>query len=230
MRCGVFARHASPERFWRPGNAGVPPANWANALNGERLVAWVREEVFPFYAEVAAGGVTDFMAGARLVIDEPTVLSQIVSQVNADTKGDLFEHVLRQIRQAGELGQLRTPRHVIRAMVALVDPRLGETVYDPAAGTAGFLVGACDHIRLANSSPDGVEEVEAEGKTIRRGLGDTLSRDAVRRLHEETFFGNDVDPQMVRLATINLTLRGLDRVRVLHRDALTRTLDRAAKA
>ena len=213
-------------------------SSWANALNGERLVSWVREEVFPFYAGIAAGGVTDFMDGARLVIDEPTVLSQVVSQVNdlhlervdADTKGDLFEHVLRQIRQAGELGQFRTPRHVIRAMVRLVDPRLGETVYDPAAGTAGFLVGAYDHIRLANSSPDGVEEVEAEGKTVRRGLGDTLSRDAVLRLHEATFFGNDVDPQMVRLATMNLTLRGLDKVRILRRDALTRALDRSAKA
>ena len=226
-----------------PGEETVPRgtlrwSSWANALNGERLVSWVREEVFPFYAGVAAEGVTDFMNGARLVIDEPTVLSQVVSQVNdlhleqvdADTKGDLFEHVLRQIRQAGELGQFRTPRHVIRAMVQLVDPRLGETVYDPAAGTAGFLVGAYDHIRLANSSPDGVEEVEADGQTVRRGLGDTLSRNAVRQLHEETFFGNDVDPQMVRLATMNLTLRGLDRVRILRRDALTRALDRAAKA
>ena len=233
----------NPRNAHTPGEETVPRDNlrwssWANALNGERLVTWVREEVFPFYSEVAAEGVTDFMAGARLVIDEPTVLSQVVSQVNdlhlervdADTKGDLFEHVLRQIRQAGELGQFRTPRHVIRAMVQLVDPRLGETVYDPAAGTAGFLVGAYDHIRLANSSSDGVEEVEAEGKTIRRGLGDALSRDTVRQLHEETFFGNDVDPQMVRLATMNLTLRGLDRVRILRRDALTRVLDRAAKA
>ena len=213
-------------------------SSWANALNGERLVSWVREEVFPFYASVAAEGVTNFMAGARLVIDEPTVLSQVVSlvndlhleQVDADTKGDLFEHVLRQIRQAGELGQFRTPRHVIRAMVELVDPRLGETVYDPAAGTAGFLVGAYDHIRLGNSSPDGIEEVETDGRTVRRGLGDTLSRAAVRRLHEATFFGNDVDPRMVRLATMNLTLRGLDRVQILRRDALTRALDRAAKA
>ena len=138
--------------------------------------------------------------------------------------------MLRQIRQAGELGQFRTPRHVIRALVQLVDPRLGETVYDPAAGTAGFLVGAYDHIRLANSSPAGIEEVEADGKTVRRGLGDTLSSDAVRQLHEATFFGNDVDPQMVRLATMNLTLRGLDKVRILRRDALTRALDREAKA
>ena len=233
----------NPRNAREPGAQTVPCAflrwsSWANALNGEGLVSWVREEVFPFYAGVAAEGVTDFMAGARLIIDEPTALSQVVSQVNglhleqvdADTKGDLFEHVLRQIRQAGELGQFRTPRHVIRAMVRLVDPRLGETVYDPAAGTAGFLVGAYDHIRLANSSPDGIETIEADGKTTHRGLGDLLGRDAVRQLHEATFFGNDVDPQMVRLATMNLTLRGLDKVRVLRRDALTRALDRAAKA
>ena len=147
-------------------------SSWAHALNGERLVNWVREEVFPFHAELAANGATDFMDGARLVIDEPTVLTQVVSQLNdlhldrvdADTKGDLFEHVLRQIRQAGELGQFRTPRHVIRTIVQLVDPRIGETVYDPAVGTAGFLVAAWDHIRLANSSPDGIEEIEAEGR------------------------------------------------------------------
>ena len=232
-----------PRNAREPGATTVPRAllrwsSWADALNGGRLVSWVREEVFPFHAELAATGVTDFMDGARLVIDEPTVLTQIVSQLNdlhldrvdADTKGDLFEHVLRQIRQAGELGQFRTPRHVIRALVRLVDPRIGETIYDPAAGTAGFLVGAWDHIRLANSSPDGTEKIEADGKTVRRGLGDTLGRDAVKRLQEATFYGADVDPQMVRLATMNLTLRGLDRVRILRRDALTRSLDRAAKA
>ena len=202
----------NPRNARAPGEETVPAdtlrwSSWANALNGERLVSWVREEVFPFYAGVAAEGATNFMAGARLVIDEPTVLSQVVSlvndlhleQVDADTKGDLFEHVLRQIRQAGELGQFRTPRHVIRAMVQLVDPRLGETVYDPAAGTAGFLVGAYDHIRLANSSPDGIEKVETDGRTVRRGLGDTLSRAAVRQLHEATFFGLNGDERAVTL-------------------------------
>ena len=232
-----------PRNAREPGVKTVPRdflrwSRWANALNGEPLVSWVRGEVFPFHAGIAAEGVTDFMDGARLVIDEPTVLTQVVSQVNdlhlelvdADAKGDLFEHVLRQIRQAGELGQFRTPRHVIRDLVRLVDPRLGETVFDPAAGTAGFLVGAYDHIRLANSSPDGIEEAEVDGKAIRRGLGDTLGREAADRLREATFFGMDVDSRMVRLATMNLTLRGLDRVRVLRRDALTRSLDRAARA
>ena len=232
-----------PRNARDPGAATVPReflrwSSWARALNGERLVNWVREEVFPFHAEIAANGATDFMDGARLTIDEPTVLTQVVSQLNdlrlgevdADTKGDLFEHVLRQIRQAGELGQFRTPRHVIRAIVELVDPRIGETVYDPAAGTAGFLVAAWDHIRLANSSQDGIEVIETEGKRLQRGLGDALSRNAARRLRERTFYGADVDPQMVRLATMNLTLRGLDRVRIVRRDALTRSLDRAAKA
>ena len=233
-----------PRNAREPGAGKVPRehlrwSSWAHALNGERLVNWVREEVFPFHAELAANGVTDFMDGARLVIDEPTVLTQVVSQLNdlrlddgvvPDTKGDLFEHVLRQIRLAGELGQFRTPRHVIRALVKLVDPHLRETVYDPAAGTAGFLVGAWDHIRLANSKPIGIEEVDAEGKTVRRGIGDMLKPDEMKQLKEATFYGADVDPQMVRLATMNLTLRGLDRVRILRHDALTRSLDRAAKA
>ena len=233
----------NPRNALSPGAAAVPGdalrwSRWAQTMTGERLVNWVREEVFPFYGEVAAEGATDFMEGARLVIDEPAVLAQVVAQVDAlhleevdsDTKGDLFEHVLRQIRQAGELGQFRTPRHVIRALVRLVDPRFGETVCDPAAGTGGFLVGAWDHIRLANSSPAGIEELEADGGTVRRGVGDLLGQTDMARLRRETLFGMDVDPQMVRLATMNLTLRGLEEVPIRRRDALTRTLDRAEKA
>lgn len=212
-------------------------SSWAKALNGEPLVSWVRDEVFAFYGGIAKDGVTNFMEGARLVIDDATVLSQVLTRVedlqldrmDSDTKGDLFEHVLRQIKQAGELGQFRTPRHVIRTIVEMLDPRLGETIYDPAAGTAGFLVAAYEHIRLANSTETAIEDAEVDGKRIRRGLGDRLSRDAQRQLTEATFFGNDVDPQMVRLATMNLFLRGLDKVRILRRDALTRTLENAQK-
>jgi len=126
---------------------------WAKGLSGEPLVRFVRDEVFPFFNEVANGSAVNFMDGARLSIDEPTVLTQVINlvdglrldQADADSKGDLFEHVLKQIRQAGELGQFRTPRHIIRAIVEIVDPKIGESVYDPAAGTAGFLVGAYNH-------------------------------------------------------------------------------------
>jgi len=196
-------------------------------------VRFVRDEVFAFHMEIAGNGAVNFMDGARLGIDDPTVLTQVVNlvdelrldQADADTKGDLFEHVLKQISQAGELGQFRTPRHVIRAIVQIVDPQIGETVYDPAAGTAGFLVAAYDHIRLHNSSPNATEEVELDGKMIKRGHGDKLSAAKWDILGNRTFYGNDVDPKMVHLATMNLTLRGLPHVRIRRRNVLTTTLD-----
>jgi type I restriction enzyme M protein len=168
---------------------------WARGMSGEALVRFVRDEVFPFYTEVAERSAMNFMDGARLAIDEPTVLTQVVTlidhlrldQADADSKGDLFEHVLKQIKQAGELGQFRTPRHVIRTIVEMIDPKIGETIYDPAAGTAGFLVAAYNHIRLRNSSPDVIEEVELDGKLQRRGHGDRLSDVQFRSLQNETF-------------------------------------------
>ena len=76
----------NPRNAPEPGVEAVPRerlrwSSWAQALNEAPLVNWVREEVFPFHAELSAGGVTDFMDGARLVI-EPTVLTQVVSQLN----------------------------------------------------------------------------------------------------------------------------------------------------
>lgn len=212
-------------------------SSWANAMAGEQLVTFVRDEVFPFFASIGEDYGLSFMRVARLSIDEPTVLTQVVTLVNElrleqadpDTKGDLFEHVLRQIKQAGELGQFRTPRHIIRAIVDLVDPKIGETVYDPAAGTAGFLVAAYEHIRLANSSSQGRDVAELEGKTFERGHGDRLKDAQWRKLQTATFYGNDVDPKMVSLASMNLALRGLPDVRILKRNVLTSSFDRQMK-
>jgi type I restriction enzyme M protein len=206
---------------------------WARGLSGEALVRFVQDEVFAFFEELATRSATNFMRGARLNITDPTVLTQVVTlvdglkldQADADTKGDLFEHVLKQIKQAGELGQFRTPRHIIRTIVEMIDPQIGETIYDPAAGTAGFLVAAYNHLRLGNSSPSGITEVDFDGKVQRRGIGDKLSAAKTSQLQNQTFYGNDVDPQMVRLATMNLTLRGLPNVRILLRNVLTTTLD-----
>lgn len=223
--------------------ATVPAArmrwsSWARGMTGEALVRWVRDEVFAFYATVAERSAMNFMDGARLAVDDPTVLTQVVDlidqlhldQADADTKGDLFEHVLRQIKQAGELGHFRTPQHVIRSIVRMVNPKIGETIYDPAAGTAGFLVAAYNHIRLTHSSPSAIDMVEMDGKQVQRGWGDKLSAAMNARLGNSTFYGNDVDPKMVRLATMNLTLRGLPNVRILKRNALTTTLERAELA
>ena len=134
---------------------------WAKGLSGEALVRFLRDEVFAFFAEMGEQASHNFMDGARLAIIDPTVLTQVVNLVDglrldaadSDTKGDLFEHVLRQIKQAGELGQFRTPRHVIRTIVEIIDPKVGEAIYDPAAGTAGFLVAAYNHIRPPTPRP-----------------------------------------------------------------------------
>ncbi len=211
---------------------------WAKAMSGEGLVRFVRDEVFPFYASIAEQSAVNFMDGARLGIDEPTVLAQVINlvdelrldQADSDTKGDLFEYVLKQISQAGELGQFRTPRHIIRAIAKMIDPQIGDTIYDPAAGTAGFLVAAYDHIRLANSSPNAIEEVELDGKKVKRGHGDKLSATKWDILANKTFYGNDVDPKMVHLATMNLTLRGLPNVRIRRRNVLTTSLNSQEKA
>ncbi len=208
-------------------------SQWARVLTSENLVRFLRDEVFPFYTEMAGQSAVNFMEGARLAIDEPVVLAQVVAKVDglrldehdADTKGDLFEHVLKQIRTAGELGQFRTPRHIIRMIVSMLDPKIGETCYDPAAGTAGFIAALFDYIKLANSTEAGIETVELDGKPIQRGNGNALSAAKWRVLQEQTFFGNDVDPKMVRLATMNLTLRGLPAVRILHRNVLTKAMD-----
>src|SRR3990172_9099091 len=225
--CAAHARRETSSSVSAPG-----------ANSRTELVRFVRDEVFAFFAELGEKSAHNFMHGARLSIDEPTVLTQVINlvdglrldQADSDTKGDLFEHVLRQIKQAGEFGQFRTPRHIIRAIVEMIDPKIGETIYDPAAGTAGFLVAAYNHIRLANSSPDGIQSVEFDGKVQTRGLGDKLSAAHISALHNHTFFGNDVDPKMVRLATMNLTLRGLPNVRILLRNVLTTTVDAERKA
>ena len=119
---------------------------WAKGLSGESLVRFVRDEVFAFFAKLGQSGAHNFMTGARLTIDEPTVLTQVVNlvdgrrldQADADTKGDLFEHVLRQIKQAGELGQFRTPRHVIRTIVGSSTPRSARPSTTPLRAPRAF--------------------------------------------------------------------------------------------
>ncbi len=210
---------------------------WKN-LTGTELVNFVRDEVFPFYEDFASKGVTNFMNNSRLGIDEPVVLSQVISKIDdlnlhnedPDTKGDLFEYVLKQIKQAGELGQFRTPRHIIDFVVKVVDPKISEKIYDPAAGTAGFLVSAFNYIKLKHSSKSGTTEKRDDDENIYHvGIGDKLNRNETEFLYNNTFYGNDVDGKMVRLATMNLTLRNLNNVKILKKNPLTQVFNKEFK-
>ena len=98
-------------------------------------------------------------------------------------------------------GQFFTPREVIRAMVHVIDPRVGETVYDPGCGTGGFLAQAFDHMRA--------------------GLGDDATADQLRILREETFWGREKADLIYPIALANLVLHGIDQPHIWHGNTLT---------
>ena len=141
--------------------------------------------------------------------------------LDTDAKGNLYENLLRRVGTQAQAGQFLTPRHLIRAIVKMVDPQIGQTVCDPAFGTGGFLIAAYEHIKVANSDPKNVvEKINGNGQLVKRGYGDKLSDKQWDFLRHHTFFGFDVDPHIVRLGMMNLILHGMDDSKILRRDSI----------
>ena len=135
-----------------------------------------------------------------------------------DTQGELCEVLLSEIATAGKNGQFRTPRHLIQAIVEVVDPQLGEAVCDPSCGTGGFLLGAWQHILHAHSSP---ASRWTDDNGFGHGLGDRLTDERQwAALRERTFFGFDFDSTMVRIGLMNLLLHGIDHPNLRYADTL----------
>jgi len=115
----------------------------------------VGEHVFPFLRSLGGDGSTyaQHMKDARYTIPTAGLLSKIVDMLDhvpmedRDTKGDLYEYMLSKIAAAGQNGQFRTPRHIIKLMVALTNPTPKDIICDPASGTCGFLVAAGEYLR-----------------------------------------------------------------------------------
>jgi len=133
-------------------------------LPAEQMLKTVRDEVFPHFRTLGDSESTfaEYMTDAQLLIQKPSLLVSAVNMIDAlpltegDTKGDLYEYLLSKLTTAGINGQFRTPRHIIRLMVDLVEPKPNEVVGDPACGTAGFLVGVMQHLLERYTSPQGV--------------------------------------------------------------------------
>src|SRR5205814_3187408 len=106
----------------------------------------------------------EYMRDAQLMIQKPSLLVSAVNMIEAlpltegDTKGDLYEYLLSKLTTAGINGQFRTPRHIIRLMVELVQPKPTDVIGDPACGTGGFLVAVMEYLLRHYSSPGGVFE------------------------------------------------------------------------
>jgi len=193
---------------------------------GKELERFVRDEIFPFIEDLHNGhkNIQQIFHGAKLLIPDEVTLKRTVeiidtinfSSLDTDVKGDLYESLLSSIESAGELGQFLTPRHIIRAIIEMVNPKIGETVFDPACGSAGFLITAYEWLKYKNSDPKNLEE--RDGRKI--GYGDKLNKEQWKFLTEKTFHGFDVDPEMVRLALMNLILHGIEGAHIRRKDTV----------
>ncbi len=207
---------------------------WSNfkQLNGEEMLKIVRDEVFPVLRQKfgsAAGNqptaFAAFLQDANFLIQKPSLLVSAVNLIDnlpltdgGDTKGDLYEYLLSKLTTAGINGQFRTPRHVIRLMVEMLAPRPDETVADPSCGTAGFLVETLQYLFRENTSPEGIHTDE-NGETIY--TGDLLEpyRD---HWQNKMLYGFDFDVTMLRIASMNLFLHGVEQPNIIYADTLSR--------
>ena len=184
----------------------------------ERMFETVREEVFPFIKGLGSKGdgegdstYSHHMKDALFMIPTPRVLASVVDQLdsidmtNTDTKGDLYEYMLGKIATAGQNGQFRTPRHIIKLMVDMVAPTPKDVICDPACGTAGFLVAASEYL------------VEHHSDAIYK---DAASR---RRFNEATFHGYDFDSTMLRIGSMNMLLHGVENPDIRYKDSLAQS-------
>ena len=140
--------------------------------------------------------------------------------VNSDIMGDIFEYLLEEVKESGKNGQFRTPRHVIRFMVQLLNPELGKTILDPACGSGGFLLNSLLQWKANATDPD-VLRLEWDGAPhdVRPVWPEAAQLD-----FNELFHGYDNDRTMVRIAWMNLILHDLESPEVHQLDALSKRL------
>jgi len=202
------------------------PRRWKNfkQKNAPEMLRVVRDEVFPHFRKLN-GGTTfaEYMQDAQLMILKPSLLVSAVNMIDklpiteGDAKGDLYELLLSKLTTAGINGQFRTPRHIIRFMVELLEPKPTETIGDPACGTAGFLVGVMQYLLETYTSAKGKLKGE-DGQTLYTG---DLLEPYRRHIQQEMFHGFDFDATMLRIASMNLMLHGVDNPDIHYQDTLS---------
>lgn len=203
------------------------PLRWSNFKNlpAAQMLKTVRDDVFPHFRELGDSESTfaEYMTDAQLLIQKPSLLVSAVNMIDAlpltegDTKGDLYEYLLSKLTTAGINGQFRTPRHIIRLMVDLLEPKPNEIVGDPACGTAGFLVGVMQHLLEKFTSPAGIVTHDDGQKTY---SGDLLEPYR-KHLQKQMFHGYDFDATMLRIAAMNLMLHGVESPDIHYQDTLS---------
>ncbi len=182
-----------------------------------KMYSTMQDFVFPFIKNLHGNkesAYSKYMGDAIFKVPTPLMLDKIVTAMdeiyeqmaqlkNADTRGDVYEYLLSKIATAGVNGQFRTPRHIIRMMVDLMEPKADETICDPACGTSGFLVAASEYLKENRK-----QEVFFDKKNKDHYMN-------------HMFHGFDMDRTMLRIGAMNMMTHGVDNPFIEYRDSLS---------
>ena len=183
----------------------------------QKMYSTMQEWVFPFIKNLHGNkesAYAKYMGDAIFKIPTPLMLDKIVTAMdeiydqmaqlkNADTRGDVYEYLLSKLATAGVNGQFRTPRHIIKMMVELMDPKPDEIICDPACGTSGFLVAASEYLKENKK-----EEVFFDPQNKEHYMN-------------YMFHGFDMDRTMLRIGAMNMMTHGVDNPYIEYRDSLS---------
>lgn len=183
----------------------------------DRMYSVMQEWVFPFIKTLhndKNSAYSKYMDDAIFKVPTPLMLSKVVDSLDSiyelmneiqssDVRGDVYEYLLSKIAQSGRNGQFRTPRHIIRMMVELMNPTADEVICDPACGTSGFLVAA--------------------GEYLREKRKEEIFYDKQKKEHymSHMFYGYDMDRTMLRIGAMNMMTHGIDNPFIEYRDSLS---------
>ncbi|MBR5505263.1 MAG: SAM-dependent DNA methyltransferase [Clostridia bacterium] len=192
---------------------------WSNFkdLPASQMYSVVQELVFPFIKNLHAdkdSAYSKYMDDAIFKLPTPLVLDKVVSSLDniyelmknssdVDVRGDVYEYLLNKIAQSGLNGQFRTPRHIIKMMVAMMQPKPVDVICDPACGTSGFLVSA--------------------GEYLKENHKDEIFFNKEKKDHymNSMFYGYDMDRTMLRIGAMNMMTHGIDSPFIKYRDSLS---------
>ena len=186
---------------------------WKNFRHEEpsKMFSVVRNDVFVFIKNLGEGkqsAYSRFMKSAVFMIQNPRTLVKVVEGIqdldmtDRDTMGDVYEYILGKMAASGNNGQFRTPRHIIRMMVEMMQPKLNWEICDPAMGSAGFIVEAAKYMQ---------EHHRAE----------LMKKSNMEHYKTHMFHGFDTDTTMLRIGAMNLMLHGVDAPDVKWQDSLS---------
>ena len=183
----------------------------------DRMYSVMQEWVFPFIKTLHSdknSAYSKYMDDAIFKLPTPLVLSKVVDSLDeiykmmneiqtADVRGDVYEYLLEKIAQSGRNGQFRTPRHIIRMMVEMMDPSSDEVICDPACGTSGFLIAA--------------------GEYLKEKKKEEIFFDKQKKEHymNHMFHGYDMDRTMLRIGAMNMMTHGIENPFIEYRDSLS---------